>query len=199
MQIARIVEKTSVEGPFLRAAIWFQGCTINCPGCCNPEFQAIEGGELLTAGDLLNRVMNIHEIEGVTLLGGEPLDQAFELELFLKELKRETNLGVVLFTGYTSEQIFEDYRCRSIAALCDLIIAGPFVKEQTPDRRMWIGSKNQKIIEITDRYKDLCQSWPMGKLDIEICISDGEISFNGTPLKEFDELNEIFSKTGGRN
>jgi anaerobic ribonucleoside-triphosphate reductase activating protein len=199
MQIARIVNKTRVEGPFLRAAIWLQGCKILCDGCCNPEFHPMDAGSNFSVDDLKKNIFAIPEIEGISLLGGEPLEQSFELEEFLLGLRKETDLGVILFTGYTSGQICSNSNFERVARLCDLIISGPFIKDQAPDRRMWIGSKNQEVIKITDRYNDVCENWPMGKLDIEICISDGEISFNGTPLEEFTELNDIFSKFGGKN
>ena len=44
MRVAQIVERTEVEGPGLRTAIWVQGCTLNCPGCCNQEFLPHGGG-----------------------------------------------------------------------------------------------------------------------------------------------------------
>ena len=37
MQIAQVVPVTEAEGPGKRFAVWFQGCPLRCPGCCNPE------------------------------------------------------------------------------------------------------------------------------------------------------------------
>jgi anaerobic ribonucleoside-triphosphate reductase activating protein len=37
LQVAYSVACTEAEGPFRRHALWLQGCTLACPGCCNPE------------------------------------------------------------------------------------------------------------------------------------------------------------------
>ena len=48
MQIAQVVPCTEAEGPGKRFAVWFQGCPLRCPGCCNPEFLPFQGGETKT-------------------------------------------------------------------------------------------------------------------------------------------------------
>src|SRR4029079_1756775 len=43
-QVAQIVPVTEAEGPGRRFALWFQGCPLRCPGCCNPEMLPFTGG-----------------------------------------------------------------------------------------------------------------------------------------------------------
>src|SRR3954447_24155563 len=78
LQVAQIVPCTEAEGPGRRFALWFQGCPLRCPGCCNPEFIPFEGGEEKAIGEVLADLdAAIGEgIEGITLLGGEPLAHA---------------------------------------------------------------------------------------------------------------------------
>ncbi|HGG57662.1 MAG TPA: 4Fe-4S cluster-binding domain-containing protein, partial [Nannocystis exedens] len=45
LQIAHIVAITEAEGPGRRFALWVQGCSLHCPGCCNPELFAAAGGQ----------------------------------------------------------------------------------------------------------------------------------------------------------
>src|SRR6188474_114281 len=76
IQVAHIAPCTEAEGPGRRFALWFQGCPLRCPGCCNPEMLPFAGGTPRTIGDVLakvERARNADAIEGVTLLGGEPL------------------------------------------------------------------------------------------------------------------------------
>ena len=44
LSVAQIVPHTEAEGPGVRFALWFQGCPLRCPGCCNPEMLPFDGG-----------------------------------------------------------------------------------------------------------------------------------------------------------
>ena len=44
LSVAQIVPCTEAEGPGRRFALWFQGCPLRCPGCCNPEMLPFTGG-----------------------------------------------------------------------------------------------------------------------------------------------------------
>ena len=52
MQIAQVVPCTEAEGPGKRFALWFQGCPLRCPGCCNPEFLPFKGGTTKTLREM---------------------------------------------------------------------------------------------------------------------------------------------------
>lgn len=73
--IAQIVDCTEAEGPGKRFAVWFQGCPLRCPGCCNPKFLTFTGGTVRSVHSLIEQITGAkaqHGIEGITLLGGEP-------------------------------------------------------------------------------------------------------------------------------
>src|SRR5438874_2610700 len=79
LSVAQTVRCTEAEGPGKRFALWFQGCPLRCPGCCNPEMLPFEGGRVLSLKDLLPDIevaAAVDGIEGITLLGGEPLAHA---------------------------------------------------------------------------------------------------------------------------
>ncbi len=95
--------------------------------------------------------MDEYGIEGVTLIGGEPTLQA-SLNSLVREL-RDIGLGIILFTGRDFEDL-ED----SLTSFLDLVIDGRFVMEERDHERNLIGSKNQRIIEVSDRYHD-CLDW----------------------------------------
>src|SRR3954469_16814423 len=78
LQVAQIVPCTEAEGPGKRFALWFQGCPLRCPGCCNPEFIPFAGGQVMLLGEVLRMIDAARDagIEGITLLGGEPLAHA---------------------------------------------------------------------------------------------------------------------------
>ena len=97
--VAQIHLCTECEGPFRRVAIWFQGCTLHCEGCCNPQLQPLIPKHIMTFEELLSVIEMSHELyhtEGVTFLGGEPT-----LQMNLSNLAaalQEQNIGVILFT-----------------------------------------------------------------------------------------------------
>ena len=74
VRIARVVPRTAVEGPGVRTAVWVQGCSVRCAGCFNPHTWAAEGGTSVPVAALLAILVD-QEVEGITLLGGEPFDQ----------------------------------------------------------------------------------------------------------------------------
>ena len=186
MQVAEIIDLTEVEGPGLRSAIWLQGCSINCLNCCNQEFIPNVGGTLFNPVDLAHRFIEVKKtnpnVQGITILGGEPLDQSKELYLFIKEIKNKSDLSIMLFTGYKYEKALQDELKKNVIELADLVIAGPFMQNFISNKRRWIGSSNQTVHFITDRYKYLEDNWEPYYKEIEFHIKDGEILINGMPI-----------------
>ena len=96
MQIARFEAKTAVEGPGERSALWLQGCSLKCPGCCNPELQQFDNGQNLSVEEIAAQILQARA-DGLTLLGGEPLDQARELLQLLQLLRQSGYCGSSCF------------------------------------------------------------------------------------------------------
>ncbi len=193
MQIARFEAKTTVEGPGERSALWLQGCSLKCPGCCNPEMQHFGSGQNLSVEEVAGQILAARA-EGLTLLGGEPLDQARELLLLLQLLRQSGYCGIIMFSGYTWVEIEADADRKSVAGLCDLVIAGRFERQFSPGGRRWIGSDNQTLHFVSDYYAGLREHWPENVREIEIFIRDGVIMVNGSPL---DADHEISRMLGG--
>ena len=175
MNVAYINTCTETEGPYKRLAIWFQGCNKRCKECCNKELQPLKIANLLSVDQIIEIIKESkikNDIEGVTFLGGEPTLQSKLPELALKI--RDLDLGVILFTGYELSQFSHDYiKC------FDLIVDGEFDITKLDLNRNMIGSANQKINLISDRYQsDL--NWFNDKRNYKIEISfNGNLYFNG--------------------
>src|SRR6266540_776286 len=153
MQIAQVVPCTEAEGPGKRFAVWFQGCPLRCPGCCNPEFLPFTGGETKSLAEMtewLTRSKSVNGIEGITLLGGEPFAHVVAA-IALTRAARELGLSVMVFSGYSLEQLQEEHHMQ-LLALTDILVDGPFLREQPDTTRRWVGSTNQRIHFLTDRY-----------------------------------------------
>jgi anaerobic ribonucleoside-triphosphate reductase activating protein len=184
LQVAQTVPCTEAEGPGRRYALWFQGCPLRCPGCCNPEMLPFTGGQSRRLADLVEEIEAAAArdgIEGITLLGGEPLAHAAGATLLAREV-RGRGLSVMVFSGYTLEEArrLPDPGVADLLNQTDLLVDGPYVRELPEKRRRWIGSANQRIHFLTDRYRadDLC--WERANT-LEIRLRGGEISVNGFP------------------
>ena len=169
LNIAHINVCTEAEGPYKRMAIWFQGCNILCRGCCNSELQEIKVAHILTVRETLDIALKSkkeNKIEGVTFLGGEPTIQ--EGLGHLANALALNGLGTILFTGMTYDSLE-----KSVHNAMDLIVDGRFEMNQIDEVRNLVGSKNQDIIYVTDRYRDM-SDWFLNTREkrIEINLSD---------------------------
>jgi anaerobic ribonucleoside-triphosphate reductase activating protein len=186
MQIAQVVPCTEAEGPGKRFAVWFQGCPLRCPGCCNPEFLPFKGGQTKSLGEMVAWIARSREesgIEGITLLGGEPFAHA-AAGAALARTARELGLTVMVFSGY----LIEDLRSRpepevaELLALTDILVDGPYERDTPDTERRWIGSTNQRFHFLTPRYS-FDEQWRK-KNTLEIRVVGREISINGFPARD---------------
>lgn len=172
LNIAHINICTETEGPYKRMAIWFQGCSILCEGCCNPELQGIRLAHIMTIQEILDIAIESrksNDIEGITFLGGEPTLQ--EGLACLSKTLSMAGFGIILFTGHQYAKLSAD-----IKSSVDLIIDGKFEADLIDNERNLVGSKNQQLIYITDRYKD-SQNWFMSVREKKVEVNINETLF----------------------
>ncbi len=144
--------RSRANGPGWRAVIWTQGCSLHCPGCFNPATHDPTGGRPVRVAALLRRIRRLgHTIEGVTLSGGEPLEQAEAVLALLEGLHRTTSLSALLFTGYTWDELLARPDAGRWLACVDVVIAGRYAARQRLARGLR-GSANQTVHLLTDRY-----------------------------------------------
>jgi len=182
--VATFVPCTEAEGPGKRFALWFQGCPLRCPGCCNPEYLPFKGGTQWTVGDMVREIEQSHAqhaIEGVTLIGGEPFAHA-EAASAIADAMWQRGLTVMVFSGYTIEDIRakHDPSCDELLSHTDILVDGPYIREQPDTSRRWIGSTNQRIHFLTERYRADDPSWKQ-KNTLEIRLNADGITVNGFP------------------
>lgn len=83
----------TVDGPGIRFVIFMQGCALKCKYCHNRDTWNVNGGNLISIDDLLDKIERYKSYilpsgGGVTVTGGEPLLQAKFLINLFKELKK---------------------------------------------------------------------------------------------------------------
>ena len=147
--IASINRCTETEGPYKRLCVWFQGCNIGCRGCCNLDCQPIIPKHIFVLDELIEIILRAQKefgIEGVTYSGGEPTLQQ-NLPALTQKIK-ELGLGVISFTGRKYEDVAD------ILSGCDLVLDGAYKQDNPEKERRLLGSTNQRILLLTDRYKN---------------------------------------------
>lgn len=145
------------SGPGLRWVLFLQGCARPCTRVClNPHYLDPAGGVAVSISALRLLVAQIGAgtwgpVEGVTVLGGEPTDQAAGL-LPLLGHARAAGLSVMLYSGHTREWFDGVPEAAALLPLVDLLVDGPFVERLADATLRWRGSTNQRILRLTDRY-----------------------------------------------
>jgi len=117
------MELSSVNGPGLRLTLWVQGCALNCKGCFNQATHAPGPITLMPVHELAQKI-NALDIDGVTLTGGEPLDQAPALLQLIHAVNGEKNW--ILYTGYSPKEIFQNEAMIRVVKAVDLTLAGRY-------------------------------------------------------------------------
>lgn len=143
------VDNEHLYGPGKRLLLYLKGCSLRCEGCVNQHLWPFEGGTLMTSTDILD-ICNKECVVGVTLHGGEPLDQANDLLELVKLLKYK-DLTVILFTGYTKRELNKTQT--AIWDLSDIVVAGRFRKDKMNVNLQFRGSTNQRVYTHNGPYK----------------------------------------------
>ena len=154
------------NGPGFRVTIWVSGCTHACPGCQNKHTWKYGQGHKLddmvpyhiTCKEKILNLIGDKHIDGVTISGGDPLDQSAqalkELAKFLSNIKkRYPEKSIWLYTGYLIEDL-NNYLHKEVIKNCDVIIDGPYVKEKRNITIPFRGSTNQRIIDVQKSFKE---------------------------------------------
>ena len=153
--VSRLHFPVTTLGPGQRAGIWLQGCSIHCPGCLSRDTWA-PGTSTTPVSEVVGWAEDHASdgMTGITVSGGEPLDQAEALAALLADVRsrpRLAGLDVLLYTGYAFSAVSR--RHQAVLALVDAVISGPYV-ESRPSRHRWMGSGNQVLTLLTQRARE---------------------------------------------
>lgn len=168
IRLHHILEHSSVNGPGSRFVIWTQGCPLNCAGCFNQSTHDVRGGCDMDIIQLAKQINQTLDIRGITLSGGEPLLQIDAINKLLNCVNKK--LDILLFSGYTFEEIRKDESKMKVLHQVDAALLGRY-KQNLP--HPFYGKKmvlNGKRIQ-----KDELKPW----LNTEIILNDNKVSITG--------------------
>lgn len=167
MNYHNITKDDMLNGDGLRTVLWVAGCSHHCPECQNPITWDANGGILFdeAAKQELFAELEKDYVAGITFSGGDPLNEA-NVETLLslaKEIKeRFPNKTMWIYSGYTWEQVMhpiitDDFNPardmylqarRELVSICDVFCDGRYVKECRDVNKPWVGSDNQRVIDV---------------------------------------------------
>lgn len=166
MNYGQVFYADTANGIGARISLFVSGCTHHCPGCFNEETWDFNFGDPFTReveDDIIEHLRPSY-IDGLSLLGGEPMEAQNQraLLLFLERVKLEVPHATVwIYSGYTFEELLDETnsRChteatRRILELADILVDGKFILAEKDVKLRFRGSRNQRILELKESLKE---------------------------------------------
>ena len=158
MRYAGIIKNDVAAGKGVCVTFFVQGCSQHCPGCHNPQTWDFDGGYEFTQDTMDNiiKALNANNVQrNFCIMGGEPLhpDNLFLTNLVISEVKKKyPDIKIYVWTGYLYEDLLvkNEKLLQNILQNIDVLIDGPFIKEQRDITLTMRGSRNQRIIELKE-------------------------------------------------
>lgn len=163
------LESSEVNGPGRRAVIWLQGCSLRCPGCWNPNTHSRAAGFDFDIRDLvawIESLFKVTGISGITISGGEPMEQAPGLAEFVERVHYQfPNLSIGLFSGYSDAELNRGaFRCftdatdeeksslwQRVVRTLDFAVLGRY-NASLPSEDPLVTSNNQRLRLYSNRH-----------------------------------------------
>lgn len=198
IKVSHIEESTNLLGPYNRFVIWVHGCCFDCEGCLAENTK--NGGYEEVEIDLLAKRVAKSPCEGITISGGEPFLQANALLNLIRKIKYRRDIGVVVYSGFTLDELKQDDDMSLLLPEVDILIDGRYIKK-LDDNRAYVGSSNQIIHYLSPRYTSIGKEYySANKRRAEIKLTGTQAILIGVPshnvLKTWQDIKE---KSGGMN
>lgn len=155
MRYGQIRRYDIANGAGIRTTVFVTGCTRHCPNCFNIEYQDFNAGQEWTDKETKQVIEYLKDsnVAGLTLLGGEPMQNTEGLVKLVREIKKEVQKNIWVWSGYLWEEIIEDPKKKELLEECDVLVDGPFI-DALKDPALWFrGSSNQRVIDIKESLK----------------------------------------------
>ncbi len=156
------------NGTGIRSTVFVTGCSRHCVNCFNPEYQDPAAGQEWTEKETkqLLEWLQAPTNSGLTLLGGEPMENTQDLTALVKTVKAALPYkSVWVYSGFTYEEIMADPKKKALADVCDVLVDGPFVDALKDPGLYFRGSSNQRVIDLrkTRASGKVTLLWPDGR------------------------------------
>ena len=149
ISVLSIIEDTMVDGPGFRTSVYCAGCRHQCPGCHNPQSWDFSGGQPMTTDEMMRVIEADPFAQGVTFSGGDPMYQPEGFAELARAIRQRTpQKDIWCYTGFLFEQLLNNPRQRALLELIDVLVDGPFLRDQRDETLCCRGSRNQRIVDV---------------------------------------------------
>ena len=163
MNYGKINPNDIANGLGVRVTLFVSGCTHHCKGCFNSETWDFNYGTPFTE-ETSERILKLLEpsyINGLTLLGGEPMEPSNQEALLplLKKVKdKKQQKDIWCYSGYLFDTEIKNGRAHTeytdeLLCYIDILVDGRFVEEKKNIMLKFRGSENQRIIDVKESLK----------------------------------------------
>ena len=152
MNYGQIRKYDIANGPGIRTSVFVTGCHLKCKNCFNIDYQNSNFGKKLTNETIYELIsyLNDPNVSGLTILGGEPFEHAVDLYKIVKEVKKQIDKSIWIYSGFTFENLLKNKDSKNLLSLVDVLVDGPFIESKKNLNLAFRGSSNQRIIDVKD-------------------------------------------------
>lgn len=184
--ISRLHHPVVSLGPGRRAGVWFQGCSIHCPGCVSRDtWEPAAEAEQVDLADVTAWIDALpdDEVDGITISGGEPFDQPDGLRALTAWVRARfdpSRVDVLVYTGYTWRVVRQ--RHADVLADIDVVVTEPY-RAQADQQLRWRGSANQRMVLLSELGRQRYRAHVSAPADtpLQIDVGAGRLRFIGIP------------------
>lgn len=168
MRYGQIRQYDIANGPGIRATVFVTGCSRRCVNCFNEEYQDFNAGSEWTAAETERLISYLQDDanSGLTLLGGEPMENAEDLLELVQAVRRAVpEKSIWVYSGFLYEEILAQPARKALLEACDVLVDGPFVDALKDPGLYFRGSSNQRIIDVAKSREagKAVLLWPDGR------------------------------------
>lgn len=189
LRVAKIHSPITALGPGRRVGLWLQGCTVGCAGCLSLDTWDTEAVAPIAVEEVVAQVLRFLVTDpamcGLTISGGEPLEQSSALVSFLHAVRESTvdrpvPIDVLLYSGRIWRRIERENS--DLLTLVDVVIPEPFVAAKAPGE-VWRGSSNQplKLLSELARRRYQTNGTDNACRPLQVSVVDGRLWTVGVP------------------
>lgn len=199
LNLSRAHFPVTALGPGKRVGIWFQGCSLRCPGCISADTWAVDRGRTTVESAIKVVSPWLGQADGVTISGGEPFEQPHALLALLGEIRTRFETDILVYTGYERTDIADVLK--EADGMIDALITGRYRHDHAQTKPLR-GSDNQILHLLTNlgrqRFSGFDDAEGLSVPVLDMMLDEnGTFWFAGIPRRnDFERLRAVLADKG---